>query len=147
LLVFVVDLMLWCVTLFWLLTLACSAAFLVYFVTRTTFEMLLAVPASEVQRGRAGPARAQVPSMSATARAVVAAVDGNINALLPGADAAAIAGPWGPIDHAVSPETAHQIERVMAVGNGMRDAAGNPCPYPIAPRVALAIVEALHGPK
>jgi hypothetical protein len=27
----------------------------------------------------------------------------------------------------------------------MRDAAGNLCPHPIAPRVALAIVEALQG--
>jgi hypothetical protein len=33
----------------------------------------------------------------------------------------------------------------MAVGVGMHDAAGNPCPHPIAPRVALAIVEALQA--
>ena len=59
-------------------------------------------------------------------------------------NAAATAGPWGPIDHNLSTETAQKIERIMAIGLGMRDRAGNPCPHPIAPRVALAIVEALH---
>jgi hypothetical protein len=40
---------------------------------------------------------------------------------------------------------ARKIERVMSVGVGMRDAAGNLCPHPIALRVALAIVEALQA--
>jgi hypothetical protein len=55
-----------------------------------------------------------------------------------------IIGLWGPIDHNLSIETAEKIERIMAIGLGMRDRAGNPCPHPIAPRVALAIVEALQ---
>jgi hypothetical protein len=59
-------------------------------------------------------------------------------------NAVATAGPWGPIDHDLSTETAQKIERIMAIGLGMRDRAGNPCPHPIAPRVALAIVEALQ---
>jgi hypothetical protein len=51
---------------------------------------------------------------------------------------------WGAIDHNLTTETAEKIERVMAIGLGMRDRAGNPCPHPIAPRVALAIVEPLQ---
>jgi hypothetical protein len=58
--------------------------------------------------------------------------------------AVATAGPWGPIDQNLSTETAQKIDRIMAIGLGMRDHAGNPCPHPIAPRVALAIVEALQ---
>jgi hypothetical protein len=57
---------------------------------------------------------------------------------------AGTAGPWGPIDQNLSTETAQKIDCIMAIGLGMRDHAGNPCPHPIAPRVALAIVEALR---
>jgi hypothetical protein len=143
--VFALDLLFWCVTIFSLLTLACSATFLVYFGIRKTFETLLAVPPPGLRLARIQP---DMPSRSAAMTRVMAAVDRNFGALVRGVDAvnvAAMAGPWGPIDRALSPEIARKIESVMAVGVGMRDAAGNPCPHPIAPRVALAIVEALHA--
>jgi hypothetical protein len=146
--VFALDLLFWCVTIFSLLTLACSATFLVYLGIRKTFEMLLEVPPPGLRLARMRPAQPDMPSRSATVKRIMSAVDRNLGALVRGVDAvngAAMAGPWGPIDRALSPEIAHKIESVMAVGVGMCDAAGNPCPHPIAPRVALAIVEALHG--
>ena len=143
---FALDLLFWCVTGFTLLTLACSTAFVVYFIARKIFEMLFASPFPGSRPTRPAPS-GMLPT-SPNPRMMVAAVDKNFSAIWRGIEAlnaAAIAGPWGPIDRGLSPETAQKIERVMAVGVGMRDAAGNLCPHPIAPRVALAIVEALQG--
>jgi hypothetical protein len=143
---FALDLLFWCVTSFTLLTLACSAGFVICFSVRKMFEMLFAIPFPGSRPTR--PAPSVMPPTSPNARMIVAAIDKNFSAVRRGIEslnAAAIAGPWGPIDRGLSPETAQKIERVMAVGVGMRDAAGNLCPHPIAPRVALAIVEALQG--
>jgi hypothetical protein len=146
--VFALDLVFWFVTGCSLLTLACSTSFVIYFGVRKIFQILFAVSLPE---SHYGPTRRAPWDMLPTvpgARMIVAAVDKNASVLLRGSDTlnrAAIAGPWGPIDRGLSPETAQKIERVMAVGVGMRDAAGNLCPHPIAPRVALAIVEALQG--
>jgi hypothetical protein len=140
------DLMFWFVTSLSLLTLACSTVFVVYLSARKLFDMVFAIPVPGARLARQA-ASGTLPA-SPNARAIVAAVDRNFGAVRRGIEAlnvAAIAGPWGPIDGGLSPETAQKIERIMAVGVGMRDAAGNLCPHPIAPRVALAIVEALQG--
>ena len=139
---FALDLVFWCVTSFFLLTLVCSAAFVVYLCGRKIFESLLVVPLPG--GGAARPALSELWATSAGARMAVASIGRDISTRSTGADAA-IAGPWGPIDQGLHPEIARKIERVMAVGVSMRDAAGNLCPHPIAPRVALAIVEALQG--
>jgi hypothetical protein len=132
------DLLFWFVTGLSLLTLACSAAFVAYLAARKLFVALFAipVPGARLMR-RAASGMLPTSPNAATIGAVWRGIE------VP--DAAAIAGPWGPIDRGLSPETTLKIERVMAVGVGMRDAAGNLCPHPIAPRVALAIVEALQG--
>ncbi len=140
------DLLFWCVTSLSLLTLACSTVFVVYLGARKLFLMVFAIPVPGARLARQA-ASGMLPA-SPNARMIVAAVDRNFSAVRRGIEAlnvAAIAGPWGPIDGGLSPETAQKIERVMAVGVGMRDAAGNLCPHPIAPRVALAIVEALQA--
>jgi hypothetical protein len=145
--VFVVDLLLWFVTGFSMLTLACSALFVIYFCILTILEILFVALSPEWHVHATRPGAWDVPSTSRTVRPALAAVyknggkePGGIDAV----NAAATAGPWGPIDHNLSSETAQKIERIMAIGLGMRDPAGNPCPHPIAPRVALAIVEALQ---
>ena len=143
---FALDLLFWCVTTFTLLTLACSTAFVIYFIARKMFEMLFAISSPGSRPTRPTPS-GMLPT-SPNARMMVAAVNKNFSAVRRGNEAlnaAAIAGPRGPIDRGLSLETAQKIERVMAIGVGMRDAAGNLCPHPIAPRVALAIVEALEG--
>jgi hypothetical protein len=143
---FVLDLLFWCVTSLSLLTLACSSVFVVYLGARKLFLMVFAIPVPGARLARSALS-GDLPT-SPNARMIVAAVDRNFSAVRRGIETlnvAAIAGPWGPIDGGLSPETAQKIERVMAVGVGMRDAAGNLCPHPIAPRVALAIVEALQG--
>jgi hypothetical protein len=138
---FALDLMFWCVTGFTLLTLACSTVFVICFIVSKLFEILVAILFLESRvTGQAG--------MLPNAKMMVAVVDKNFGAVRRGIEAlnaATTAGPWGPIDRGLSPEMARKIERVMAVGVGMRDAAGNLCPHPIAPRVALAIVEALQA--
>jgi hypothetical protein len=131
--VFFADLLLWCVTLSSIVTLACSALFVIFFCIRMIFEMLFVVPLS----------RQHSPTKRASPDAQPAA----ISAFRRRGDtrrAVAAAGPWGPIDRALSPEVARKVERVMAVGVAMYDAGGKPRPHPIAPRVALAIVEALQ---
>jgi hypothetical protein len=143
---FVLDLLFWCVTSLSLLTLACSSVFVVYLGARKLFLMVFAIPVPGARLARSALS-GDLPT-SPNARMIVAVVDKNFSAVRRGIETlnvAAIAGPWGPIDGGLSPETAQKIERVMAVGVGMRDAAGNLCPHPIAPRVALAIVEALQG--
>jgi hypothetical protein len=132
------DLLFWFVTGLSLLTLASSTLFVAYLGARKLFVVLFAIP---------------VPGASLMRRAASGMLPTSPNAATIGAgwrgvevsNAAAIAGPWGPIEGGLSPETTQKIERVMAVGVGMRDTAGNLCPHPIAPRVALAIVEALQG--
>jgi len=143
---FVLDLLFWLVTSLSLLTLACSSVLVVYLGARKLFLMVFAIPVPGARLARSALS-GDLPT-SPNARMIVAAVDRNFSAVRRGIETlnvAAIAGPWGPIDGGLSPETAQKIERVMAVGVGMRDAAGNLCPHPIAPRVALAIVEALQG--
>jgi hypothetical protein len=140
------DLLFWCVTSLSLLTLVCSSALVVYFGARKLFVMVFAIPVPGARLARLALS-GDLPTPP-NARMIVAAVDRNFSAVRRGIEAlnaAALAGPWGPIDGGLSPETAQKIERVMAVGVGMRDAAGNLCPHPIAPRVALAIVEALQA--
>jgi hypothetical protein len=145
--VFAVDLLLWFVTGLSMLTLACSALFVIYFCIRTILEIFFVALSPEWHVHATRPGASDVPSTSRNVRPALAAVHkssggqpGEIGAV----NAATTAGPWGPIDHTVSPETAQKIERIMAIGLGMRDPAGNPCPHPIAPRVALAIVESLQ---
>jgi hypothetical protein len=133
--VFAVDVLFWFVTAFTLLTLVCSAAFVTYYIGRKMFGALF--PSSQTVRPMMRAAPWAVPATSAGANVI----RGGIDAL----NAAAIAGPWGPIDRALSPEIAQKVTRIMALGVSMRDAAGNLCPHPIAPRVALAIVEDLQG--
>jgi hypothetical protein len=118
--VFAVDLLMWFVSGFSLLILACSTVFVIYFCIRTILETVFLVLSPEYKNSRTKPR--------------------GIGAL----NTVSTAGPWGPIDQNLSTETAEKIERIMAIGRGMRDRAGNPCPHPIAPRVALAIVEALQ---
>jgi hypothetical protein len=145
--VFAVDLLLWFVTGFSLLMLVCSALFLIYFCVRETFEILFAALSPERPVRAMQPTVWDMSSTSRNARPGAAAVyeTGRKQSRASGAaNAAATAGPWGPINHDLSPETARKIERIMAIGLGMRDTTGNPCPHPIAPRVALAIVEALQ---
>jgi hypothetical protein len=107
------------------------------------FEALF--PSSRSVRPMMRAAPWAVPAISAGANVIFSknfnAIRGGIDAL----NAAAIAGPWGPIDRALSPEVAQKVTRIMALGVSMRDAAGNLCPHPIAPRVALAIIEDLQG--
>ncbi len=139
---FALDLVFWCLTSFMLLTLACSASFVIYAAVRTTFEIL-----SGSHQSQTRPAPSDVPATSSSVRPIVGAVDNNAKSLSTGVDvpsAVAISGPWGPIAGRLNPETVQKIERVMTIGMSMRDTAGNPCPHPIAPRVALAIVEALQ---
>jgi hypothetical protein len=143
---FALDLLFWCVTSLSLLTLVCSTALVVYLGARKLFVMVFAIPVPGARLARSALS-GDLPT-SPSARMIVAVVDRNFGAVRRGIEApnaAAIAGPWGPIDGRLSPETTRKIERVMAVGVGMRDAAGNVCPHPIAPRVALAIVEALQA--
>jgi hypothetical protein len=146
--VFIVELLFWYVTLSSIVTLSCSALFVIYFCTRMIFEMLFVVPPPG-QPGHSSTMRAfpePRPPATITQRSL-AAVDKRISAFRRRRDtsrAVAAAGPWGPIDRALSPEIAHKIERVMAIGVAMYDAGGKPRPHPIAPRVALAIVEALQ---
>lgn len=144
---FAVDLLFWFVTGFSLLTLACSTLCVIYFCVRKTSEMLLAplwpAPHLGKSRLRVWDALRNSPD----AKRTVAALHKNARAHVQAdhdPDAGATAGPWGPIGHSLSPEMARNVERIMAIGVGMRDVAGNPCPHPIAPRVALAIVEALQ---
>jgi hypothetical protein len=135
--VFAVDLLLWFVSGFSLLMLACSTLSVIYFCIRTTLETLFSglSPVWHVRTTR--PAAGDVP-------AAAAYQNGRTKPTAVGALNVTTIGPWGPIDHNLSTETAEKIERIMAIGLGMRDRAGNPCPHPIAPRVALAIVEALQ---
>jgi hypothetical protein len=146
--VFIFDLVCWFVTGFSLLTLVCSASFVVYISVRKMFEIVFAIslPRSLADLTRFAPSD-MVPA-SPSPGMIMAPVDKNLGVPLRGIsapNAAAIVGPWGPIDRGLSPEIVQKIERVMAVGVGMRDATGNLCPHPIAPRVALAIVEALQA--
>jgi hypothetical protein len=138
--VFAVDLLLWFVSGFSLLILACSTLFVMYFCIRTILESLFSVLSLEWDVRATRPAARDMPSTPRNVRPPLPAVckDGGMH------PAVATAGPWGPIDQNLSTETAQKIERIMAIGLGMRDRAGNPCPHPIAPRVALAIVEALQ---
>jgi hypothetical protein len=145
--VFAVDLLLWFVTGFSVLTLACSALFVIYFCIRTILEILFAALPPEWHVRATRPGAWDVPSTSRIVRPVLSALYKNGGRQPRGigaVNAAATAGPWGPIDHDLTPETAQKVERIMAIGLGMRDRAGNPCPHPIAPRVALAIVEAVQ---
>jgi hypothetical protein len=145
--VFAVDLLLWFVTGFSMLTLACSALFVIYFCIRATLEILFAALSAERHVPVMPPTAWDVPSTSRNAGSALAAIYKNGPRQPRGigtVNVAATAGPWGPIDHDLNAETAQKIERIMTVGLGMRDRAGNPCPHPIAPRVALAIVEALQ---
>jgi hypothetical protein len=141
--VFALDLLFWCVTLFSLLTLFCSASFVAYFAVRKMLEMVFAASLLGVLNDLTRLAPSEMLPTSSGTKMFAAALRGDAGA----PNAAAIAGPWGPIDRGLSPETVQMIDRVMAVGIGMRDAAGNLCPHPIAPRVALAIVEALQGQR
>ncbi len=144
---FAVDLLLWFVTGFSMLTLACSALFVIYFCIRTMLEILFAALSPERHVRVMPPTAWDVPSTSRNVRSAPTAIYKNGPRQPRGIGApnvAATAGPWGPIDHDLSAETAQKIERIMAIGLGMHDRAGNPCPHPIAPRVALAIVEALQ---
>jgi hypothetical protein len=145
--VFAVDLLLWFVTGFSMLTLACSALFVIYFCIRTMLEILFAALSPEWHARVMPPTARDEASTSRNVRSTRAATYKNGPTRSRGIGAvnvAATAGPWGPIDHDLSAETAQKIERIMAVGLGMRDRAGKPCPHPIAPRVALAIAEALQ---
>jgi hypothetical protein len=146
--VFAVDLLLWFVTGFSMLTLACSALFVIYLCIRTILDILFGARSPEWHVHAKRPAEWDVPSTPRNARPTRAAVDKNDRGQSRGIGAvnaaAATPGPWGPIERDLNHETAQKIERVMAVGLGMRDRAGNPCPHPIAPRIALAIVEALQ---
>jgi hypothetical protein len=142
--VFAVDLLLWFVSGFSLLMLACSTLFVIYFCIRTTLEVLFSALSPDWHVRAMRPPAGDIPS---TLGKVALAVSKNGRTKPRGIatpNAVATAGPWGPIDHNLSTETAEKIERIMAIGLGMRDRAGNPCPHPIAPRVALAIVEALR---
>ena len=144
---FAVDLLLWFVTGFSMLTLACSTLFVIYFCIRTMLEILFAALSPEWDVRVMPPTARDEASTSRNVRSTLAAIYKNGPRRPRGIGAvnvAATAGPWGPIDHDLSAETAQKIERIMAVGLGMRDRTGNPCPHPIAPRVALAIVEALQ---
>jgi hypothetical protein len=138
--VFAVDLLMWFVSGFSLLILACSTLFVIYFCIGMILESLFSVLSSEWDVRATRPAARDRPSTPRNVRLALAAVykDGETQ------PAVATAGPWGPIDQNLSTETTQKIERIMAIGLGMRDRAGNPCPHPIAPRVALAIVEALQ---
>jgi hypothetical protein len=145
--VFAVDLLLWFVSAFSLLMLACSMLFVIYFCIRTTLEVLFSVLSPHWHVRATRPAAGNVPSTQGKVGPALAAVYKNGGTKPRGIAApnpVATAGPWGPIDHNLTTETAEKIERIMAIGLGMRDRAGNPCPHPIAPRVALAIVEALQ---
>jgi hypothetical protein len=147
--VFIVELVFWYVTLSSIMTLACSALFVIYFCTRMIFEMLFVVPPPR-QPGHSSTTRPfPEPQPPATiSQRSLTAVDKRISAFRRRRDTRrtmVAAGPWGPIDRALSPEIAQKIERVMAIGVAMYDAGGKPRPHPIAPRVALAIVEALEG--
>jgi hypothetical protein len=145
--VFAVDLLLWFVSGFSLLILACSTLYVIYFCIRTTLEILFSVLSPEPHVRATLPAAGDVPSTLRNVEPATAAVYKNGGTQQRGivaVNAVATAGPWGPIDHNLSTETAQKIERIMAIGLGMRDRTGNPCPHPIAPRVALAIVEALR---
>jgi hypothetical protein len=138
------DLLLWFVSGFSLLILACSTLFVIYFCIRKTLETLFSALSPE-WHVRA-PAVEDVRSTLGKVRPALAAVykNGPTQKRNGALNAAATAGPWGPINHDLSTDTAQKIERIMAIGLGMRDRAGNPSPHPIAPRVALAIVEALQ---
>jgi hypothetical protein len=138
------DLLLWFVSSFSLLMLACSALFVIYFCIRKTLETLFSALSLEWHVGATRPAAWDAPSTPRTVRPALAAVYKNGRTQAKGLGAVATAGPWGPIDQDLSAETAQKIERIMAIGLGMLDRGGNPCPHPIAPRVALAIVEALQ---
>jgi hypothetical protein len=145
--VFAVDLLLWFVSAFSLLMLACSTLFVIYFCIRTTLEVLFSGLSPHWHARATRPAVGNVPSTQGKAGPALAAVYKNGGTKPRGIAApngVATAGAWGPIDHNLTTETAEKIERIMAIGLGMRDRAGNPCPHPIAPRVALAIVEALQ---
>jgi hypothetical protein len=138
---------LWFVSGFSLLILACSTLFVIYFCIRTLLETLFLALLPEWHVRTTRPAVGDVLPALGKVGPAVAAVYKNGRKQPRGIgvmNAVATAGPWGPIDHGLSTETAQKIERIMAIGLGMRDRAGNPCPHPIAPRVALAIVEALQ---
>jgi hypothetical protein len=145
--VFAVDLLLWFVSGLSLLILACSTLFVIYFCIRKMLEALFSALSAEWHVHATQPAAGAMPSTLRNVGPALAAVYKNgptqptgIGAI----NAVATAGPWGPIDHDLSTDTAQKIERIMAIGLGMRDRAGNPCPHPIPARVALAIVEALQ---
>jgi hypothetical protein len=145
--VFAVDLLLWFVSGFSLLMLACSTLFVIYFCIRTTLEVLFSALSPDWHVRATRPPVRDIPSTLSKVGPALAAVYKNGRTKPRGIatpNTVATAGPWGPIDHNLSTETAEKIDRIMAIGLGMRDRAGNPCPHPIAPRVALAIVEALQ---
>jgi hypothetical protein len=141
----VVDLLFWYVSMGSLLTLAWSASCLLYLGARAAFRILF-LPPPPVHFGRV-PARESVHNFRsplALPGMMFAAVGRRMRVRREAARTAAVAGPWGPIDDHLSPEISQKVERVIAIGAGMYDVAGKRRPHPIAPRVALAIVEALH---
>jgi hypothetical protein len=142
--VLIVDLLFWYVTVGSLLTLAWSFSMLLWVGARASFRLLFVPsPQPNVHHGL----QTTTVSQSATTAKIIALVDKRVGSWRERreiARAAAAAGPWGPINRALHPEISQKVERVMAVGAGMYDAAGKARPHPIAPRVALAIVEALQ---
>jgi hypothetical protein len=143
--VFAVDLLLWFVSGFSLLMLACSTLFVIYFCIRKILEALFSALSPEWHVRVRQPAAGAAPSTLRRWDPLWRPVYKNGRTQPRGAmKVVATAGSWGPIDQDLSTDTAQKLERIMAIGLGMRDHAGNPCPHPIAPRVALAIVEALQ---
>ena len=143
---FAVDFLLWLVSGFSLLMLVCSMLSIIYFCIRKMLETLHSALSPERHVRATRPAAADAQStLGKVAPALAAAYqNGRTEPRGIGALNVTTAGPWGPIDHNLSTETAEKIERIMAIGLDMRDPAGNPYPHPIAPRVALAILEALR---
>ena len=82
---FALDLLFWCVTTFTLLTLACSTAFVIYFIARKMFEMLFAISSPGSRPTRPTPS-GMLPT-SPNARMMVAAVDKNFSAVRRGIEA------------------------------------------------------------
>jgi hypothetical protein len=119
--VFAVDLLLWFVSGFSLLMLACSTLSVIYFCIRKTLETLFSrlSPAWHVRMTR--PATGDVPSTLGKVGPALAAVyqNGRTKPRAVGALNVTTTGSWGPIDHNLSTETAEKIERIMAIGLGM----------------------------
>jgi hypothetical protein len=115
--VFAVYLLLWFVSGFSLLALACSALFVIYFCIRTTLEILFSALSPEPHVQATRPAAGDVPSTLRNVEPALAAVSKNGRTHQRGmvaVNAVATAGPWGPIDHNLSTETTQKIERIMA---------------------------------